>query len=71
MRRSLLAVMLIAVAAGPGLAKVVADGQPSSGGFYWQKVEDSKGKTAYLCRKQGASGIQKSAACNGARAVKP
>ena len=69
--RLLLAVLLTVVAASPALAKVLAQGKPSPGGFYWQKVENSGGSISYVCRKQGQSQIQKAAACNGAKAVKP
>lgn len=57
--------------ASPAMAKVLADGKPSPGGFYWQKVENSSKTVSYLCRKKGESTIQKAAACNGAKAVKP
>ena len=59
------------LATAPALAKVLAEGKPSPGGFYWQKVQDSNGKVTYLCRKQGVGQIQKAAACNGAKAEKP
>jgi hypothetical protein len=52
-------------------AKVLAEGKPSSGGFYWQKVEKSNGSIQYLCRNTSDSKIQKAASCNGAKAVKP
>ena len=55
----------------PAMAKVLAEGKPSPGGFYWQKVEKSNGSIQYLCRKTSDSKIQKAAACNGAKAVKP
>jgi hypothetical protein len=67
----LLLVLLALLAASPALAKVLANGKPTSGGFYWQKIEDSNGKVSYLCRKQGVGQIQKAASCNGAKAVKP
>jgi hypothetical protein len=53
------------------MAKVLAEGKPSPGGFYWQKVEKSNGTVQYVCRKTSDSKIQKAAACNGAKAVKP
>ena len=53
------------------MAKVLAEGKPSPGGFYWQKVEKSNGSIQYLCRNTSDSKIQKAAACNGAKAVKP
>ena len=53
------------------MAKVLAEGKPSPGGFYWEKVEKSNGSIQYLCRKTSDSKIQKAAACNGAKAVKP
>ena len=72
MRHRLLPLLLLPLfAAAPVLAKVLANGQPSPGGFYWQKVESSNGTVSYLCRKQGVGEIQKAAACNGAKAQKP
>lgn len=53
------------------MGKVLAEGKPTAGGFYWQKVAESKGKVSYLCRKQGVGQIQKAAACNGAKTEKP
>jgi len=53
------------------MAKVVAEGKPSSGGYYWQKVEKTNGSIQYLCRQKGDSKVQKDAVCNGAKAVKP
>ncbi len=55
----------------PASAKVVAEGKPSPGGFYWQKVEKSDKSIQYLCRSKTDSAIQKNAKCNGAKAVKP
>ena len=69
--RLLSALMLAALATSPALAKVLAEGKASPGGFYWQKVADSKGKISYLCRRKGVGQVQKPAACNGAKAVKP
>lgn len=63
--------LLTLITINPAVAKVLAEGKASAGGFYWQKVEDSKGKVSYLCRKKGVGQIQKTAACNGAKAVKP
>ncbi|WP_411869269.1 hypothetical protein [Vulcanococcus limneticus] len=69
--RLVFALLLIVFAASPALAKVLAEGKPSPGGFYWQKVEKSNGSIQYLCRKTSDSKIQKAAACNGAKSVKP
>ncbi len=55
----------------PAAAKVVAQGKPSPGGFYWQKNEKADGSTQYLCRSNKNPGIQKNAQCDGAKAVKP
>ncbi|MEI6032082.1 MAG: hypothetical protein WCQ20_13110 [Synechococcaceae cyanobacterium ELA739] len=55
----------------PAAAKVVAQGKPSPGGFYWQKNEKADGSIQYLCRSTKTSGIQKNAQCDGAKAVKP
>jgi hypothetical protein len=73
MRRAFLPLLLLAVAlaTAPAMAKVLADGKPSPGGFYWQKIEKGDGSIAYICRKTSDSKIQKAAACNGAKAVKP
>lgn len=72
MRTQLLpALLLIAFAASPALAKVLAEGKPSPGGFYWQKVEKSNGSIQFLCKNTSDAKIQKAAACNGAKAVKP
>ncbi len=59
------------MAVSPASAKVLAEGKPSPGGFYWQKVEKSNGSIQYLCRNTGDPKIQKAAACNGAKAQKP
>ncbi len=59
------------MAVSPASAKVLAEGKPSPGGYYWQKVEKSNGSIQYLCRNTGDSKILKAAACNGAKAVKP
>ena len=69
--RLLILLMLALFAASPALAKVLAEGKPSPGGFYWQKVQGSNGKVSYLCRKKGVGQVQKPAACNGAKAAKP
>ena len=53
----------------PSLASTV-NGPASSGGLYWQKVENA-GKVQYLCRSTKEAGIQKSARCQGAKAKKP
>jgi hypothetical protein len=73
MRRALLPLLILAaaLATAPAMAKVLAEGKPSPGGFYWQKVEKSNGTVQYVCRKTSDSKIQKAAACNGAKAVKP
>lgn len=69
--------LLLLAAAGvlmtsiPASAKVLAEGKPSPGGYYWQKIEKENGSIQYLCRKTSDSKIQKAAACNGAKAVKP
>ena len=55
----------------PAAAKVVAQGKPSPGGFYWQKNEKADGSTQYLCRSTKSPGIQKNAQCDGAKALKP
>lgn len=69
--RPLPILLLITLTTGPVMAKVLAEGKPSPGGFYWQKVEDSNGKVGYICRKKGEGQVQKAAACNGAKAQKP
>ncbi|MCP9904548.1 hypothetical protein KBY72_13465 [Cyanobium sp. BA5m-21] len=73
MRRTFLPLLILAaaLATAPAIAKVLAEGKPSPGGFYWQKVEKSNGSIQYLCRNTSDSKIQKAAACNGAKAVKP
>ncbi|WP_254992617.1 hypothetical protein [Cyanobium sp. Cruz CV11-17] len=55
----------------PADAKVVAEGKPSPGGFYWQKVQKSDGSTQYLCRSTKGSAVKKNAKCDGAKAAKP
>jgi hypothetical protein len=68
--RSLTLLLLAAaLAAGPALAEVLAEGKPK-GGYYWQKVSASNG-TRYLCRSTTERKIQKAAACTTAEAVKP
>jgi len=70
-RPSVLPVLLLAVVcSGPALAKVLAEGEAKSG-FYWQKIETSKGGIRYLCRSKTDAKIQKSAKCSDAGAVKP
>ena len=71
MRRRSLTLLLLAaaLAAGPALAEVLAEGKPK-GGYYWQKVSASNG-TRYLCRSTTEGKIQKAAACTTAGAVKP
>ncbi len=66
--RALLLLVALA-AAGPALAKVLAEGKPK-GGFYWQKVEQSNG-VRYLCRSTSDPKIQKASQCTSAGAVKP
>jgi len=66
---AMLAATLIAIPAAS--AKVVAQGKPSPGGFFWQKNEKADGSIQFLCRSTKTSGIQKNAQCDGARAVKP
>ena len=67
-----LAVLVSVMLAIPAVsAKVVAQGKPSPGGFFWQKNEKADGSTQYLCRSTKTSGIQKNAQCDGAKAVKP
>ena len=58
-----------ALAPFPAYAKVLAEGKPS-GGFYWQKIQQSNG-IRYLCRSTSEGKIQKHANCEAARAVKP
>ena len=71
MRRRSLPLLLAAVlAAGPALAKVLAEGQ-AKGGYYWQKIETDSGKVRYLCRSNSDTKIQKAASCTTAGAVKP
>jgi hypothetical protein len=61
----------VLMAISPASAKVLAEGKPSPGGYYWQKIEQTNGSIQYLCRKKGDSKTQKAAACNGAKAQKP
>ena len=69
-RRSLTLILLAAaLAAGPALAEVLAEGKPK-GGYYWQKVSGSNG-TKMLCRSNSDAKIQKAASCTTAGAVKP
>jgi hypothetical protein len=70
-RRLLFALAVVVFAGLPAMAKVVAEGKPSSGGHYWQKVQKTNGSIQYLCRQKGDSKVQKDAVCNGAKAVKP
>jgi len=65
------ALLSLFAAATPVHAKVLAEGKPSPGGFYWQKVQKSDKSIQYLCRSKKEAGIQKNAQCNGAKAVKP
>lgn len=57
---------LLAAAALAG----TVNGPASSGGLYWQKVENG-GKVQYICRSTKETGIQKNARCQGAKAKKP
>jgi hypothetical protein len=61
-RRLLFALAVVVFAGLPAMAKVVAEGKPTTGGFYWQKVQKTDGSIQYLCRKKGESNIQKDAA---------
>jgi hypothetical protein len=65
---ALAALALVPLPAG---AKVLAEGKPSPGGFYWQKVQKSNGSIQYLCRSTKDAAIQKHAKCDGAKAAKP
>lgn len=69
--RLLLCLSVLSVVTAPALAKVLAEGKPSSGGYFWQKLEKSGGSIQYVCRKKGDGKIHKDAQCNGARAEKP
>ena len=71
MRRRSLTLLLLAaaLAAGPALAEVLAEGKVK-GGYYWQRVSASKG-IPYLCRSTAEGKIQKAATCATAGAVKP
>ncbi len=66
--RALLLLVTLA-AAGPALAKVLAEGKPKNG-FYWQYVTHPKGDR-YLCRSGSDAKIQKHEKCESAGAVKP
>ncbi len=68
---ALIALIGVASVTLPASAKVLVEGAPSPGGFYWQKVQKADKSIQYSCRKKGDSAIQKSAQCNGAKAVKP
>jgi hypothetical protein len=70
-RRLLLALAFVLFAGLPASAKVLAEGKPTSGGFYWQKIQKSNGSIQYMCRNTNDAKIQKEAACNGAKAAKP
>lgn len=71
-RRSLFLLLALAAAfaSGPALATVLAEGAVR-GGYYWQKIETSKGQVRYLCRSTTDPKIQKAANCTTAGAVKP
>ncbi|MEB3332389.1 MAG: hypothetical protein VKI83_07865 [Synechococcaceae cyanobacterium] len=66
-----LCALLLAAAPSTAVAKVLATGKPSPGGFYWQKIKKTSGSIQSLCRKKGVGTPEKDAACNGARAVRP
>lgn len=68
---SVAAVVLLPLVTLPVGAKVLAEGKPTSGGLYWQKIERTDGKVVYLCRAKNDSKIQKSASCTSAGAKKP
>lgn len=70
-RTAIAALVAVAATSMPisAIAKVLAEGKPS-GGYYWQKVEQSNG-TRYLCRSTSEGKIQKAAKCEAARAAKP
>jgi hypothetical protein len=68
-RSQTLLLLAAALAAGPALAEVVAEGKVK-GGYYWQKVSVSNG-TRYLCRSTTDAKIQKAASCTAAGAQKP
>jgi hypothetical protein len=55
----------------PAGAKVVDEGKPSPGGYFWKKVQKSNGRTQYLCRSTKDDAIQKNSKCDGAKAAKP
>lgn len=69
--RLLFALPLLAVVASPSQAKVLAEGKPNPGGFYWLTIKNDSGSIQYQCRKTSDTRIQKAVACNGAKAVKP
>jgi hypothetical protein len=69
-RLSLPLLLAVSLAAGPALAKVLAEGKPR-GGFYWQKIETNKGSVRYLCRSTSDAKIQKTASCTAAGPEKP
>jgi hypothetical protein len=74
MRLSLIATAALASLALAPLsagAKVLAEGKPTPGGFYWQKVEKRNKSIQYMCRSKKESGIQKEAQWHGAKAAKP
>jgi len=65
---ALVSLALAPLAAG---AKVVSEGKPSPGGYYWQVIQKGEGKIQYLCRSTKEAAIQKNAKCDGAKAIKP
>lgn len=65
------ALLSLSIAQQPANAKVLAEGKPSPGGFYWQKVQKNDKSIQYMCRSKKEAGIQKDAKCNGAKAAKP
>ena len=64
-------ILAFGLSAFPASAKVLADGKPSPGGFYWQKVQKADKSIQYMCRSKKEAGVQKSAKCEGAKAMKP
>jgi hypothetical protein len=64
-------ILISGFSAIPASAKVLADGKPSPGGFYWQKVQKADKSIQYMCRSNKEAGVQKSAKCEGAKAIKP
>jgi hypothetical protein len=55
----------------PAQAKVLAQGEPTQAGLYWQKVEKSNGGVMYVCRSKSNSKLQKADLCEKDGAKKP